>query len=277
MILKQFFAILVLALTLFLSSCSGGGYPNIPAQTAKIGEETTLVGWTPAPVKRRGVNGRLQTQMPQFKDAVVWYEPIRTRNLDQAVLKSARREGMYNIEFLSERDIDPNVLKKLGDQHAAREGKVYFVQGRRQGRASTGIFAVWYGSKRAADREPLQAGVHGFIAETGAFKALGGAKVLAVRYFMETSAADENMRDVGKLSPRASTAYLKRAFEAYGANFEGMLEQQMANAMMIQAMGIQMQTIQNMQSYNMAIMNCTDPSCNGVSMNGDGSWSADID
>ncbi len=253
-----------------LAACgeSRAEYPNWPTVAAEMPDGTEgLANWVSAPVQGETARAGIAPNHIAFQGALSWFAQSDHRDPKKAALQVLKAEGLKGAKVLAIKRADREIVAMLDAEPKAQVHAVV-LEGKRDGKASRAIALVWYGAFGHQEGVPANSGVMAFVAPEPAYEALGGLAVPGVRWLGGTTTPDEDMREEGTKSPKASVDKLIYAYEAWG---------QVYAAMQLQAMSVQMNTLLGMMSYNNALAQCAGQEYCTVQMDGTGGYTAEFD
>lgn len=259
---------LVLATTMCNPARGQSDNPQLPNQPA-IGIEDefgtrSIQYWSAADVHSHKMRVRSTPDNPAFAGAEVWQMEIEVQSATEATMEAFSIAGMKDIKVLALFPCNPEATKVL-DSHPEAVAHTIMISGNIKGRSAQGIALVVYGQD---EDDRFSSGVHGFMAPTEIFQALGGYAIPAVKWLQASAQPNENMLADGTLTPKKAVARLGLFFSTWVKEY--------VIPMVMLSTQIQLQTIRSMESWNNAMNSCAGASnCIVVeATDGSGNWEA---
>lgn len=228
-------------------------YPNVVVEAGAMENgETGLVGWRSAPLASSPSVHRLVPVDAAFDGAVSWGIYTEAQAPKAAALEAVREQGMMRPKVMAQAKADREAVALI---ESAEEAGIYsvVVDGKLGERPARAILLIWHGNYGEPKGTPPRVGVTGFMAPRGAFEAMGGLAVPAVRMNFVTMRKDADMNLEGDLDPKEAAERLTHLFELWAVYHVEQLADQLA---LMQTLAIQQRTLSAMQSTANGMADC---------------------
>lgn len=254
--------IAVLFLALLFAAC--GQAEPYPDQVPRLDEAGQLEAWS----QIRADKYMIAPDHTAFEGARSFFVQVDQSDVRRAARVALQDEGFGNPNLIAHREIAQDAVQAVDPDGQAR-AEVLFYAGRLGGQDANAIVVSWYGAFGHLQGEPSNTGVAVFMAPQGAFEALGGFAVPAVRWY-RVVASGEDAGKQGRRPPQEQATELARFVEQWVV---AMLSEQ---ALASQTMATQMQTLHMMRTWNDSMSACAgEPNC-AITPDNQGGWQAEI-
>ena len=245
-----------------LGTAFAADYPNQPA--IPIEDENgdrRLQHWSEGTPTDPRMTGISLPDNPAYAGASIWMVKLPRQAAESAAKTGFEAAGMKKVKIIATADGNPAAMKVLDNSETA-EAKVVMVDGVIGDEGSRGIALILRGQNNGTEKST----VHGFLAPTDAFVALGGFAVPAVQWLQASAEPGDDMSLDGALPPQQAVNKLRDFFTVWVSDY--------VIPMLGITMQMQMQSIQSMQSWNNAMNACAGDSSCTVVPQADGNWEA---